>query len=264
MFENLKIAFFDVDGTLYNHWQNGVSQETITALNKLKDSGVIICIATGRPIEMLKQLNELLDQVKFEYLITSNGQAIYFEDRLVYKNFLNPEDVKAIIKKANEHGFALALVNDTLNIITKINDTVISSHQSVDFPIPKVAEIDESFNQKVDHVVCYESTTNMRYFAPILKHSVMTHWTNDVFDFVPDNGVKANGISKVLDHLKIDKEDAIAFGDGQNDIDMLKYVGFGVAMGNSPLDVQEAADYVCEHINDDGVANTLKRIKLIK
>jgi len=263
MFEKIKIAFFDVDGTLYNHWQNGVSSEVILALKKLKNNGVILCIATGRPIEMLKQLRDLLNEVKFEYLITSNGQAIYFEDRLVYKNYLHPEDVKAIIKRANELDLALSLVGDDLNIITKLNETAIKSCDSVDFERPIEMKVDETFSQRVDHVVCYESTDNMKYFAPILKHSVMTHWTVDVFDFVPDNGVKANGIKKVLNHLNIDKEDAMAFGDGQNDIDMLKYVGFGVAMGNAPLYVQEAADYVCEHINDDGVARTLKRIKLI-
>ncbi|MDF9867808.1 Cof subfamily protein (haloacid dehalogenase superfamily) [Bacilli bacterium PM5-3] len=263
MFENIKIAFFDVDGTLYSHYNNGISNVLREALKKLKDNGIILCIATGRPIEMLRQLDEFLEDIQFDYLITSNGQAIYQDNKLVYKNFLNPEDVKAVIKKANELDLSLSLVSDDINIITKMNETARKSCESVEFACPVETKVDETFNQPVDHLVCYETTKNMKYFAPILKHSVMTHWSVDVFDFVPDNGVKANGIMKVLNHLKIDAKDAIAFGDGQNDIDMLKYVGFGVAMGNASIDVQEAADYVCEHINDEGVVNTLKKIKLI-
>lgn len=263
MFEKIKIAFFDVDGTLYSHYSNEVSEKTICALKKLKENGVIICVATGRPIEMLDQLNDFLDDIGFEYLITSNGQAIYHNGDLVYKNFLHPDDVKAIIKRAKELDLALSLVGDDFNIITKMNDVARKSCESVGFNCPVETEVDETFNKPVDHLVCYETTANMKYFAPILKHSVMTHWSVDVFDFVPDNGVKVNGIKKVLNHLKIDPSHAIAFGDGQNDLDMLKYVGFGVAMGNASLDVQEAADYICEHINDDGVYNTLKKIKLI-
>ena len=263
MFNEIKIAFFDVDGTLYNHWKEGVSQEVISALKKLKANGVIICVATGRPIEMLNQLRDLINEVEFDYLITSNGQAIYYENKLVYKNFLHPEDVKSIIKRANELDLSLSLVSDDINIITKLNEIAIKACESVGFQLPVEKKVDETFNQPVDHLVCYETTKNMKYFVPIIKHSVMTYWTVDVFDFVPNNGVKANGIKKVLNHLNIPKENAIAFGDGQNDMDMLRYVGFGVAMGNSPLEVQEVADYVCEHINDDGVAKTLKKINLI-
>ncbi|MDL2211396.1 HAD family hydrolase [Erysipelotrichaceae bacterium OttesenSCG-928-M19] len=262
MKNKIKIAFFDVDGTLYSHYNNKISDKTIFALKQLKKQGIITCVATGRPIEMLEQLNEFIKEIDFDYLVTSNGQAIYHKDKLVYKNYLHPEDVSAIIAKAKELDLALCLVGYGFNIITKMNEVARKSCESVGFSCPIEKDIDETFNKSVDHLVCYETTANMKYFAPILKHSVMTYWSVDVFDFVPNNGVKANGIKKVLAHLKLDPENAIAFGDGQNDLDMLKYVGFGVAMGNASLDVKEAADYVCEHINDEGVYKTLKKLQL--
>lgn len=263
MFQKIKIVFFDVDGTLYNHAINGVSAEVIKALKKLKDNGMIICVATGRPMDSLLLLKNFLNEIAFDYLITSNGQAIYHNDKLVYKNYLHPEDVKAIIKKANELDLSLALISDEINIITKLNDIVKESCAAINHECPVERPISEDFSSPVDHLICYETMDKMKYFAPIIKHSVITYWTNDVFDFVPDNGVKANGIKLVLNHLKLNREAALAFGDGQNDIDMLQYVGFGVAMGNAPLETQEAADYVCESINDDGVSKTLKKLNLL-
>lgn len=263
MFQNIKIAFFDMDGTLYNHNIDGVSSASIRALKKLKENGIIICVATGRPMESLMIIKDLLDEVEFDYLITSNGQAIYENNKLVYKNYLHPDDVKAIIKKANELNFSLALINEKRSIITKLNDIVIESCQTINHDLPEVSPVSEDFNEPVDHLICYETQDKIKYFAPLLKHTVITHWTTNVFDFVPNNGVKAHGIMKVLEHLAIDSEQAVAFGDGQNDIDMLKYVGFGIAMGNASLEVQEAADYVCETIEYEGVAKTLKKLKLI-
>lgn len=263
MKDKIKIAFFDVDGTLFNHWTNEISQLTIDALKQLKANGVMICIATGRPIEMMKQIMECVEDVGFEYLITSNGQTIHHKKELIYKNFLHPDDVKAIVKRANELDLAISLVGDDFNIINRKREIVDISCDSVGFPRPTLMDIPNDFNKPVDQLVCYEPITNMKYFQSVIKHSVMTHWSIEAFDFVPNNGVKVNGIKKILKHLNIPAEQAIAFGDGQNDIDMLSYVGFGVAMGNSLLDVQEAADYVCEHINDEGVYHTLKKTNLI-
>ncbi len=263
MNEKIKIAFFDVDGTLYNHKTNGLSTKTVYALKKLKENGIKVCIATGRPFLMLMKLKEYIDDIGFDYLITNNGQAIFHNNKIVYKNFLHPEDVKAIIKKANELDFSLSLIGDGFNIITKLNELAINSHNIVKHNLPRVVPIDEYFDKPVDNIVCYEKNECMKYFKPILKHSVMTSWSNDIFDFVPDNGVKVNGIKKVLNHLNIDPSEAIAFGDGENDREMLIYVGFGVAMGNSNLEIQEVADYVCESIYDEGVYNTLLRTSLI-
>lgn len=263
MNDKIKIAFFDVDGTLYNHQINGFSKKTVYALKKLKENGIMLCIATGRPLIMVMKLKEYLDEIGFEYLITNNGQAIFHKDHIVYRNFLHPEDVKAIIKRANELDYSLSLIGEGFNIITKLNDLAINSHHIVKHQLPRVVPIDENFDKPVDNIVCYEKSECMKYFKPILKHSVMTSWSNDIFDFVPDNGVKVNGIKKVLNHLKLDSSEAIAFGDGENDREMLKYVGFGVAMGNSNLEVQEEADYVCESIYDEGVYHTLIKTDLI-
>ncbi|MDR1781796.1 MAG: Cof-type HAD-IIB family hydrolase [Bacilli bacterium] len=263
MFENIKIAFFDVDGTLYSYHIEGFHESTIEALRKLKENNIKIAIATGRPYEMLYQLEALTNKVDFDYFVVSNGQAIYQNDKLLYKNYINPEDVKNVIKKANELDYAYCLVGDDYCIANKINNIMDFAFKKVETELPEVRKIDESFNKPANHLVMYENLNTMYHFRNVIKHSIMTSWTIEAYDFVPNNGVKANGIKLVIDHLGIDPSEAIAFGDGHNDLDMIKYVGFGVAMGNASDELKEAADYVCEHIDDDGVYKTLKKIKLI-
>ena len=77
------------------------------------------------------------------------------------------------------------------------------------------------------------------------------------------NGGKVVGIEKMLEHHGITKEEIIAFGDGENDLEMLAFAGVGVAMGNADEEVKEVADYVTTDIDDDGIWNACKHFNLI-
>ena len=71
------------------------------------------------------------------------------------------------------------------------------------------------------------------------------------------------GIQHLLAHYGIAPDEAIAFGDGGNDIEMLRYVGTGVAMGNASDEVKAAADYVTTSVDDEGICHALKHFKLL-
>ena len=66
-----------------------------------------------------------------------------------------------------------------------------------------------------------------------------------------------------LDENGLKREEIMAFGDGENDIDMLKFAGIGVAMGNASDEVKAAADYVTDSVDADGIAKALKHFGLI-
>jgi Cof subfamily protein (haloacid dehalogenase superfamily) len=262
-FDKMKIAFFDIDGTIFNHDERIITDNVINALKKLKDNGILICICTGRPYEMLASLKYFLDQIEFDFYITSNGQSIYEDGKLVYRNFLDKDDVQKIIKIAKDNNLTLSLIGDDVNITTQLNDTIIQSCDIIGTPIPQIVDIPLDFNKLVDHAVIYESTSYKNLFEGQLKKTVLTFWSDYAFEFTPDNGVKVHGIKQVLNHLNIDKDDSIAFGDGNNDVEMLDYVGFGVAMGNASGYVKEHADYVTDSIYNDGVVQALKKFNMI-
>jgi hydroxymethylpyrimidine pyrophosphatase-like HAD family hydrolase len=78
-------------------------------------------------------------------------------------------------------------------------------------------------------------------------------------DLAPAGVSKASGLSSVCERLGVDRTDVLAVGDGRNDTEMLRWAGRGVAMGQAPLEVQEAADFVTATVQDDGVAQELER-----
>ena len=88
-------------------------------------------------------------------------------------------------------------------------------------------------------------------------------WSPDFADILPAGGGKPNGLAEMLKHFGWTKDEAIAFGDGGNDVAMLQYVGLGVAMGNACDAAKAAADYVTADIDKDGIAKALQHFGLL-
>ena len=95
------------------------------------------------------------------------------------------------------------------------------------------------------------------------EYANITSWHERAIDIVPKNVTKADGIKEILDIYNIKPEETIAFGDSDNDIDMLKFCNIGVAMGNSTEAVLKSADYITDHIDKDGLYNALKHFQLL-
>lgn len=95
------------------------------------------------------------------------------------------------------------------------------------------------------------------------QNAKVTAWWDRAADIIPATGSKGVAIEKVLDYYQIPVSEAIAFGDGGNDIEMLKTVGHGVAMGNATDDVKEIADDICGSVQDDGIFTYCKKHNLI-
>ena len=93
-------------------------------------------------------------------------------------------------------------------------------------------------------------------YSAILKDvdgAKIAAWWDRAVDIIPANGGKGIGIQKVLEYYHLDKSEALAFGDGNNDIEMLLSVGTGVAMGNASPQLKEVADEICKDVAEDGI-----------
>ena len=97
----------------------------------------------------------------------------------------------------------------------------------------------------------------------VLKNSAASRWHFSFADVNPKCSGKNVGIDKIIEYYSIDLSETIAFGDGGNDISMIKHAAIGVAMGNANDDVKEVADYVTDSVDEDGIYNALKHFNLI-
>ena len=89
------------------------------------------------------------------------------------------------------------------------------------------------------------------------------HLPDTCGEVMPAGVTKALGISKLLEYAGADRDDSIGIGDGGNDIEMIKYCGTGVAMGNASDALKREADFVTTSIGDNGIANAFERLGLI-
>ena len=81
----------------------------------------------------------------------------------------------------------------------------------------------------------------------------LTAWCDKAVDIIPLQCDKGNAVNQVLQYYGFTRDEAIAFGDGANDIEMLETAGIGVAMGNAKDKVKKRADIVCKSVEEDGV-----------
>ena len=95
------------------------------------------------------------------------------------------------------------------------------------------------------------------------NHIDATRWHDKFIDVTPKGGSKSVGIEAILKYYNIPLEETMAFGDGENDVTMLKHVKTGVAMGNASDFVKGSADYVTSHIDDNGLVKGLEHFKIL-
>ena len=100
--------------------------------------------------------------------------------------------------------------------------------------------------------------------VPFLPNCEMGRWHPAFVDDTAKGNTKQHGIDEIIRHFGIRLEETMAFGDGGNDISMLRHAGIGVAMGNAKDDVKVIADYVTASVDDNGIADALKHFGILE
>ena len=238
--KDIKIAFFDVDGTLVDMKKKVITPAMIETLKHLKENGIILCMATGRGPYLVPSF----PGIDFDVFLSYNASYCYTKDEVIFSNPIPKEDVKAIVENASEiHRpvFLAGVEGGGANGCDKdLADYFAIAKSKVN--VLDNFDFEKLMDKKVYQMMvgCYKEE-----YADILRDvdgARITAWWTRAADITPANGNKGVGVRKILDYYHLDKENAIAFGDGTNDIEMLEAVGTGVAMGNATDDVKTVAD----------------------
>lgn len=260
---NPKIVFFDIDDTLYIKRENRVPDSILPALLALKAKGTHIAIATGRGKCVFPPcVNELIDKVGIEIFVTINGQYNEYQGKLLSHFPLTHAQITSTTAYLRAHQIAYGYM--TASEIIGFNPDAHLTHALTSLHIPyRVAdsfELDEPIYQMLAFFENNQNSDLERHLDEGLK-TVRWHLTG--MDILDKHGSKARGISSVLDKLGLTMADAVAFGDGLNDIEMLSSVGFGVAMGNGHDKLKAVANLVCPRHDEDGILRGLEMLGLV-
>ncbi len=128
----------------------------------------------------------------------------------------------------------------------------------------KIEPVEDLVSEPVTRVIIRDPHSSEEEFVELAEKvglqgtNYFIGWTAWL-DLAPDGVSKASALADVAERLGVDRGNVLAIGDGRNDIEMIRWAGRGVAMGQAPLEVQEAADDVTETVDNDGVAVELSR-----
>ncbi|WP_034550611.1 Cof-type HAD-IIB family hydrolase [Carnobacterium funditum] len=256
-----KMIFFDIDGTLLNHEKNFLPN-TKKALDKLKEEGHEVVIATGRNLYLAKSV---IDDLGFNNYILCNGAVGYFHNELVYENRLDQSELKRLIKIADALNHNIIYESaDMLKRRSEKNDIrMITAMKSVGSSTPLYDRDYHLTNPIYQGLIFYTDEEKNAYENGQFPKFKFIRWHDSGVDIVPHDGSKAHTVLDFAKKQGFAVEDTIAFGDGLNDLEMLTEVGIGVAMGNALETVKLKADKITKSCNEDGIYLALQELNLI-
>jgi Cof subfamily protein (haloacid dehalogenase superfamily) len=231
------------------------------ALAELRRRGILVFSATGRPASIFHELPPL-QALEFDGGVTLNGQYCYDKSGVIYANPIPPCDIAMLLEHVEKAQLPCAFIEADRIYMNRHDQRVAIVHDSIHSAAPPLGDLRKGLDQDIFQIWLYLNEEELSQL-PHLPHTKYTRWHGGGIDLIPADGGKATGIGKVLAHFGIAKEEAIAFGDACNDLDMFRAVGISVAMGNACDAVKAAADYVTTDIDDDGIYHALKHFQLI-
>lgn len=259
MAPDIKAVFFDVDGTLLSHKLNNVPVSTRHALRELRQRGIRTIIATGRHISELEKLP--VGELQFDGYLTLNGQLLLDEHRKAYAGTtIDQGEMEILGQIFNAKRIPFCLISENNRYINYVDKTVVETQEATMGTIP---EIGDYKGEKIYQIIAFVHPEKKQLLDDLLDECSITSWNDTGIDIIPKDGGKTAGIRQYLINNNIKQKQTMAFGDGENDIEMLKYVSIGVAMGNASDEVKEAADYVTDSVDNHGIANALRHFELI-
>ena len=279
-----KIIFLDVDGTLINY-EAKLPLSAEKAVNLARENGHKVYICTGCSKAEIEQRD--FRSMKLDGMIGANGGYVEDQGKVIMHQGLSKEDVKAIVDWCNEREIGFYL---EANSGMYINDYFLKQGPDAmaKYVLGKGKTIDDLAKFKAEsmnHYIhlsteeLYRDDVNkisfiLRHYQDHLDskkafpHLIANTWGGKdeqaLFgDLGPAGITKKHAIEVLLDYLHCDKKETISFGDAKIDLSMFECCQYNVAMGNGGQEIKEAADYITDDVDEDGLYNAFKKLHLI-
>lgn len=255
-----KAIFFDVDGTLVSFQTHQVSPAVVDALHQLRAQGIKLFLATGRHPAMIGNVRSLFP---FDGYMTLSGQLCTVGDQVVHSSPMEPQAVEELVSAARDGAFSCLFLEEKDIYLNLVNDLTRRFMGDLNLDMPPVRDPREALGKPLYQAVTFLTRENEHLLLSRAPHVKTTRWHSEFLDVIPTSGGKDQGMEAILNFLGIPLEQSMAFGDGENDLSMLRHAGIGVAMGTASQEVRQGADYVTGTVDEDGIVTALKHFGLL-
>lgn len=245
----VKIIFFDIDGTLVDPATGSIPAKTHTALTQLHEKGVLLCIATGRPTASLPDLGSL----HFDAFCTFNGSLCYTGKEIIHSNPIPPAAVRKVIRNAAAIGRPVSAALRHRLVANGWDDDLDGYYRLAGLRLTVADDFETACAEDVYQIMLGCREPDHPDIIRDAEGVCITFSWDRAADVIPAGSGKAQAIEKILAYFHLEKSQAMAFGDGMNDLEMLQTVGTGVAMGNADARLKAIADDVCGPVGEEGI-----------
>ncbi len=264
-----KLIFFDIDGTLIT---DGPGEHLIPGslprtLNALQENGHLCFINTGRA---LAEIDSVIRSLPFNGYVCGCGTYIAYRGKTLYSYTIPFPTGNEILNSLKECHLEWLLEGtnhvyySSIPYQTRIQEFKLEHKQT----IPEAFRLIEPHQEKDlefdKFCIClgenHQFDKFYNQYKGILSFIDRKHC---FYEVVPKGHSKASGIAFLENYFGIPNDDTISIGDSTNDLPMLEYTGYSIAMGNSSSELFEVADYITGSVMEDGVYHAMKHLKLI-
>lgn len=258
-------VFFDVDGTLVDERLEifKPTLKTIESIQKLKENGYLVGIATGRARCYVPDMG-----IDFDCYVSCNGAAAEVDGQEIFNDYIPEKDLLSLIDFMEKEGIGYDLESaDACYVQEKAVERFQKFIEIFRIPFQECFSVlKDPRGLKINKIlIAFDTLSQFEHMKEHLsgKYSVIRHHQHFSADVGKAHMSKATGIRAVIEKLNLDMKKTYAFGDDGNDVEMLTAVGCGIAMTPHAPELDKAANYVTCGVADDGIYHGLKHFDLI-
>ncbi len=274
---DIKLIIMDVDGTLTNS-KKVVTKKTKDALMDAQRKGIRLVLASGRPTSGLLDLAKELEMEKYNgYLVSYNGScAIECKtNTIIFNQAMSVEECKAVLEHVKsfdiipmidkgEYMYVNNVYNNIITLNNKPFNVVEYESRGGNFLLCEKEDLSAFVDFEINKILTAATPeylqANYEKIAEPFKDTLHCVFTSPFFFEFTAKGIdKAKALDTIFKPQGVLPEHMIAFGDGQNDISMLQYAKYGVAMENANQEVKDHCCFVTKSNDEDGIAFALEK-----
>ncbi len=275
---SIRAVLMDMDGTLLGKSQVAVSIRNMTTLQKVMEKGVHVIPCTGRVFNMMPP--QLLTQPGYRYYITSHGARVYDRDTntSLYTDLIPAEQSAELMRFLEGKGLYNEIAADATiyyekSVIDHPDWSVVPEHHVWYVRDKWYTAVEKPSEYFLKHNTCVEKMNiygipvemQQEIYDTVTATGYVSHTRPGAgpnLEFLHCTLNKLNAVEEVLARLGVSYEETLAIGDSSSDLEIIKACGVGIAMGNAPAAIQEAADDVTGLNTEDGLAEALEKYLL--
>ena len=258
----IKALIFDLDGTIVSPNTGTYSPKIAEAFDALREKGILLIAATGRsPYEF--KVTKMIDNLRFDAIVCLNGQYCYTEKEDLFLNPFPAQQAEELLSSIRQSGFPCLVICKQDAFINKVTPQVEIAQAAVHMSVPEVRALDQFYGKEILMLTVFVEEQNEAAFLENAKSVSATRWNPHAIDLVPQGSGKCRGIEVVLNHFGLGWENVFAFGDGNNDYEMLGRAKKGFAMKNSSPRLLTGEFEIIDDVDHDGVVKALRQYGIL-